>query len=184
MQSARLQAELRYRDIRQLVYKVVETELRTLEPAVALTEISEAVLRQTDAWRSLYPSSLLTHKPGWSWRRVAEKFRCRPRRIEVALWHDNLVCGLAVGRVSDKRVIATIHFVESLPVANPLKGKVVPFLVRFLEAMSVNLGCEAVSIEQPATELIAYYSDIGFKRIVKKGGRVLRQIKRLSTADY
>ena len=184
MPSARMQAELRYRDIRQQVYRIVETELRTLEPAVALTEISEAVLRQTDTWCSLYPSSRLTHKPGWSWRRVVEKFRRRPKRIEVALWHDKLVCGLAVGRVSDKRVIATIHFVESLPVANPLKGKVVPFLARFLEAVSVNLGCETVSIEQPATELIPYYSFLGFTRIVKKSGRVLRQVKRLSPANY
>lgn len=179
MLGGRLAAEQRHRENRQHAYRAVEAELQAFVPGVSLSAISEDVLTQVDSWPALYTNSRLSHRPGWSWRKVVPKFRGRPRRIEVALWHHDVVCGLAVGRISDKRVIATIHFLESLPTGNPLKGKVAPFATRYLEAVAIGLGCVAVSIEQPVDELVEYYGEMGYTEDVKKGGRIRRLIKRL-----
>ena len=98
----------------------------------------------------------------------------RPRRVEVALWYGETLCGLALGRISNNRVVATIHLVESNPAGNPLGGSVVPYLALFLEAIGVIAGCKDVSIEQPVKDLVHYYESLGFTKKVTKGSKVLR----------
>jgi hypothetical protein len=178
--QARQQAEQRYRDIRRESREVIIEQLRRLSnPQVDLSDITEEALEQADVWRTKYPIAKHSYIPGWSWRKVVAKFRRRPRRLEVALWQDVTLCGLAVGRISDRCVVATIHYIESMPEGNPLQGKVVPFIVRYLEALAVSLGCESVTIERPVEDLMDYYSMFGFDHRIMKGSRVVRQVKRL-----
>lgn len=136
---------------------------------------------QAEAWRDYYPLTRHAFVPGWSWRKVLSKFRRRPRRIEAALWHNTILCGLTVGRISDRCVVATIHYVEALPLENPLQGKVLPFIVRYLEAVALSLGCTCVTIERPLPALLSYYREMGFTSEVKKGGHVIRMQKQLTS---
>lgn len=181
-QTLRNQAEDRYREVRREARESVIESLRELSsPDVSLSEITEDALAQADKWRSHYPVARHSFIPGWSWRKVVSKFRRRPKRIELALWQNTTLCGLAVGRISDGCIVATIHYVESLPLDNPLQGKVVPFIVRYLEAVATHLGCQTVTIEKPVPELLAYYKGLGFTFAVIKGNQVIRLRKQLES---
>jgi len=167
----RQHAEERYRAIRQQARNTVQSELQEISGQdIRLTEITESALEAVDRWR-LAP----TARAGWSWRREVLKFRRRPRRVEVAMWHTQTLCGLALGRISDKCVIATIHYIESNPEGNPLAGAVVPYITRYLQVLAYGLGCKEVSIEQPVEALVPYYTSMGFTKLVTKGKRVIRQ---------
>ncbi|WNV05891.1 hypothetical protein RP726_05625 [Candidatus Methylospira mobilis] len=89
------------------------------------------------------------------------------------------VCGLALGRISDKRVVATIHFIEGNPSPHQLKGKIVPIATRYLEVLAVYLGIREISIENPVPDLIEYYKESGFVRENTKGKRVIRLLKKI-----
>lgn len=182
IKKTRNQAEDYYRNARRDARLIVEADLQEFTGQdIRLTDINEVALAATDAWRERYPESRADHIPGWSWRKEVKRFRTRPRRVEVALWHDVTLCGLALGRISDRSVIATIHLVESNPSGNPLAGSVVPFIIRFLQTLAVSLGCKEVSIEQPAEGLVDYYAEIGFAKRVTKGQRVVRQKMNLNS---
>jgi len=180
--KTRAQAETYYRQVRRDAQLAVQAELRELTHAeIFLTDIGEEALAAADTWRELYSAHKADHVPGWDWRKEVRRIRNRPRRVEVALWHEQTVCGLALGRISDRCVIATIHLVEANPAGNPLAGMVVPFITRYLETLAASLGCKEVSIEQPAEALVEYYESIGFGKKVMKGQRVIRQKMNLNS---
>lgn len=182
MKKTRSQAEIYYRTARRDAQQAVQTDLQEYSGGdIRLTDFNEVALEATDRWRQQYPSARGDHIPGWNWRRELRRFRNRPRRVEVVLWHGDIVCGVALGRISDRCVVATIHLVESNPEGNPLAGSVVPFITRFLETLAVSLGCKEVSIEQPAEGLVDYYAEIGFAKKVMKGQRVVRQKMNLNS---
>lgn len=174
--KTRNEAEKYYREVRREARFAVEGELKELGgEAVRLTDINEDALLAVESWRDNYPSKRENHIPGWNWRKEVCRFRSRPRRVEIALWYEQELCGMALGRISDRCIVATIHLIESNPSGSPLAGSVAPFIVRFLETLAVSVGCKEVSIEQPAEGLVQYYAEIGFVRKVTKGNRVVRQ---------
>lgn len=169
------EAEQRFRAIRWEARQQVEPELQAMGgPEVRLSEISDEAVKIATQWRSQYPASRATHVPSWKWETEIRRIKRRPRRVEVALWHGVTLCGLALGRISNNRVVATIHLVESNPVGNPLGGSVVPYLALFLEAVGVIAGSKDVSIEQPVKDLVDYYESLGFTKKVTKGSKILR----------
>lgn len=89
--------------------------------SVRLDDITEDALSQTRSWRRILPMAKQTT---WDWTKLVKSFRRRPRHIELAIWVDHILCGLLVGRISDKRIVATIYFMEGRPLDNPLTGSV------------------------------------------------------------
>lgn len=178
--SARQEAEYRYAEIRQAVRAMVEPDVQELTRLpIKLADITLEAVEIADGWHPTYANSDRT--PGWSWRSEYLRFRRRPRRVELALWHGETLCGLALGRISDRCVVATIHLIESNPSDdNPLDSLVAAIVSRFLETLGVRLGCTEVSIEAPVPALLDHYRSLGFTREVSKGKRVIRLKKRLA----
>lgn len=177
----RQQAERKYTVLRRDAMDLLEPELReTLLINVSLREIDQYALEQAKAWRDMYhAASREAHEPGWSWPRELRRFRQRPRRLELAIWVEDKLCGLALGRISDRSVVATIHLLEGSPVANtnPLAGSVMFIATRFLEVLCIGAGCNQASLEMPVPALINDYKELGYTKEVKRGKRTLRLIK-------
>lgn len=175
----RAESEEKYRDARSLARALVEPEVQALTRIqVRLTDIDYSALMAADAWRSAYSSAgKSVHAPGWDWYKEARRFGRRARRVELAIWVDETLCGLALGRVSDRRVVATIHLLEGNPIGNPLGGKVISIATRFLEVLAVTLGCREAAIASPIPALISRYRSVGFVKEMTKGKRVVRLAK-------
>lgn len=180
--GSRRKAEDDYRAIRREAGATLEPELRlSLNLDVRLTDITPDALQRALSWGDCYTSlGREHHRPGWDWEKALRKFRRRPRRVELAIWIEDELCGLALGRISDRCVVATIHFIEANPLNHPLTGKLVPVATRYLEVLATSLGAQEISIEQPVPDLIEYYKSIGFRHTTSKGEKVLRLKKMIA----
>lgn len=141
---------------------------------VKLTDINVEALDQVSIWRSQYHGALKNRKPGWDWVKEVARFRRRPRRVELAIWSDVNLCGLVIGRVSDRRVVASIHLLESNPGQNPLKGNIAAIAIRWLTTFAFIISCKEISIERPVPELIEFYRELGFVNVITRGKKVVR----------
>lgn len=46
--------------------------------------------------------------------------------------------------------------------------------IRYLEFCAAAFGCTVASLQRPIPELVDYYKELGFRREVKKKGRIER----------
>lgn len=140
---------------------------------VRLTDINAEALIQVSIWKAQYVGLLTSRMPGWVWTKELEKIRRRPRRVELAIWVGNQLCGLVIGRVSERRVVASIHLLESNPSHNPLQGNIAIIAVRWLTAFAFIISCKEIAIERPIPELIQFYKDLGFNETITKGQKIV-----------
>jgi hypothetical protein len=136
------EAEKHYSQLRQDAYTYAEREFQnTLNLPITVTSISLDAIIQAAMWATNSQAAKVPYLSKWNWEKELKKFKRRPRRVEVAIWHGvTLLCGLALGRVSDRYVVATIHFIEANPTKmNPLSGQIARLITRFLEIYAVNL---------------------------------------------
>lgn len=169
-------AEEKYKALRSLAMSAVEDEINQLltHVTVRLTHITSEALDLAVAWRKAYYDKRENHEPGWNWTAELNRFRSRPRRIELAIWGNDVLCGLALGRISDKKIVVTIHLIESNPTNNPLKAKIVPIAAQFIEVLGNTLGVREISIERPVNSLIDFYVNQGFKEKEMRKNKIIR----------
>jgi len=172
----RRKAEEAYSAVRREAMLMLQPELQqTLKLNIYLTNITPDALEIAVDWDYIYSCLEKTHhKPAWDWVKELKKFRRRPRRVELAIWCEQQLCGLALGRISDRCIVATIHLIEANPDDHPLKGKIIPVATRYLEVLATSLKAREISIEQPIPDLIEYYKSIGFDHEIKKGRKIMR----------
>ncbi|MDQ4685486.1 hypothetical protein [Janthinobacterium lividum] len=177
--KTRAESEEKYREARLVAMATLEPEVRHLTGLeVRLMEIDLVALAATEVWRAAYSDvGRLDHVPGWDWYKEARRFGRRSRRLELAIWVGDTLCGLALGRISDRRVVATIHLLEGNPTGNPLGGKVILIATRFLEVLALALGCREAAIDSPVSGLVARYQSAGFVKEVTKGKKIVRLAK-------
>lgn len=170
-----------YKELRREAHEMVEREhvLRFPE-GLRLTDITRDAIREAMGWRYLYEEGRLIHRPSWDWEKTVRRFHSRARVVEAALWYQNKLHGIAIGRVSRGHLVASLHYLESLPTDHDLKGAVAAIMTRFLEIMGVAIGCSYASLEYPVESLVDFYSDnLGFSKKIEKHNRVLRLQKQL-----
>lgn len=164
-----------YWEYREIAHLTVEKEMsEELRQNVRLTDINAEALQQVGGWRELYREERMKGTPGWNWEREVAKFRRRYRRLELAIWSNETLCGLLIGRVSDRRVVASIHLIQRKPGENPLQGHIAEIGTRWLTMFAMICSCQEISIERPVPELIDFYRDLGFTIEVKRSKKLLR----------
>jgi hypothetical protein len=176
------EAESKFREIRLTVYRVVEQVIHDeLGLDIRLASIRECDAEAADNW--VYPPGKNNYQPGWSWRKEVKQFQRRPRRVEAAFWVDSpetLLCGLVLGRISNRRIIASLHYIESNPEQQTqLKGNFAQIAVRYLELHAMAAGCSTIAIALPRPTLIEFYKQLGFTHQITKGKKVLRLERRV-----
>jgi hypothetical protein len=146
--------------------------------SVLLDDINAAAITQAKDWRQTFPG---VRQGGWDWAKLLNSFRRRPRHVELAVWVDQILCALLLGRVSDNRVVATIYFLERRPLDNPLAGSIALIATRYIETLALLLGCKQAALDSPLPDLIDFYAKLGYIGATKKGRKVIRLVKILRT---
>lgn len=180
----RNEAEIRYRLLRKQAYLLAEQSLKTLDQGIRLSEITGPAIQAAKQWkREESDQSSKRRLAYWDWQDSLARFRRRPRRVELAIWHgQTMLCGLALGRTSNRRVVATIHLLERDPSpTNPLIGLVAPIALRFLDTYARLLGCSEIAINDPFPEVVDYYKSLGLDRVVTKGKKVISMHQKLTS---
>jgi hypothetical protein len=82
---------------------------------------------------------------------------------------------VSLGKVSKRRITATIHLLEggpNLPLS--LKGRVAKIVTIFLQAYALRCGCTTMVVDTPHPLLVDFYKDLGFRREIRENNVVVR----------
>lgn len=124
--------------LRSLVYRKVESVFAAKGRAVRISGIDHVALTH---WRqSWLPGFQVTPTASahWDWARLYRQRVAEPYRLDMAIWADlgpagYQLCGLAIGGPSRGRTLINVGFVAGSPIANPLRGSILPIAAEVAE---------------------------------------------------
>lgn len=157
--------EARYQALRRDVLEEGTRKLR------ALLSMPDLHLGELD-WEALGARSKWVHVPGadgdFDWEAERERISHKLARFSIALWHGDLLCGLAAGKPSPGKTLLRIHLIEGNPDrSHPLRGEVVPSVVRVAAMYAKALRSEEIRIMSPLPGALKSYRRVGF--VLPKG---------------
>ena len=102
----------KYRAIRQEVLSTTQADFEESIPEfighINLTELTERAILAQENWEIPFDREI-----GWDWRGVRRKYRRdHMARIELAIWHDDELCGLMAGKASDGKLVMKINYIQ------------------------------------------------------------------------
>ncbi|MDP1979153.1 hypothetical protein [Undibacterium sp.] len=175
MHSTPKREEIRqiYRELNQNARSLLveRIDLATL----TLKDIGPDAIRCAMAWRLAYSATNAHKMPGWDWHLEWKKARGRPRLVQLAIWDEQKLYALAIGRVSKGRINATLHFIEADPWKDSNLPKAGKIFARYLEAVGYLARCREIILDRPNKNLIEYYKELGFTELHKAKGEKGRE---------
>jgi hypothetical protein len=157
------------REARHLACATVAARLQGRLPALHLTEIDAAALAAARAW------PLASRHVTWDWTGIVK--RRETGRLEVAIWWNRRLCGLAYGPMRGGALCLSRLEGDPEP-AHPLKGRIVDIGIAILETQALILGIPETRLESPDPGLVERYRGIGYDWLVEKGvPRYLRKVR-------
>jgi hypothetical protein len=176
----------RYRSLRETAFRVAERDAwyhGGIPHPVRFTEIDEIALA---SWRTTWNRAHPFGYGAWDWEDLVRPVWRRPSGFHVAIWSQDLLCGLAAGRASKRRPSGrrhtlSVHFLEGNPdPGHPLKGYVAYLAIACAHAYGAALGVSTLRLVNPLAGVRKLYSGLGFS-IAGNGGDPLyfeRSIRR------
>ncbi len=147
-----------WEDLRELVRSRVGADLLKRFPDLRLTSIDLAALNAAKPWRS-------AQAVGWEWPAVVK--RRRANRFDLAIWHGEILCGLAYGPAETAWV--AIGFLQGSPnPAHPLRGRVIPIALAVLEMQVLAADAAEARLLEPFPELMPLYEAHGYRRVANR----------------
>jgi hypothetical protein len=171
-------AQQQYARIRKSAYDLVRDDALTsgfIEAPLRLTDTDPHAL---SVWRATWVAPHPSGWGSWDWEPVLRHAWKRPSDFHLAIWSGRSLCGLAVGRVSDRdaagrRKAVFIQFVESAhdPV-HPLRRKIAYLVAAAATSYGRILGAEWLRLMDPMPGVLGRYEKMGFSA-VRENGQVL-----------
>lgn len=90
------------------------------------------------------------------------RFRRRVARVEIAIWYADELCGLAYGRISERREVVRIDLVEGRPGGHPLQGWIALIAAETGVLTAQAYGSHAVRFHDPLPGAKFIYEGLGF----------------------
>ena len=129
--------------------------------AAELTGIDITALRQRAEWNG---------QP-WDWAAELNSLANDPRRFSLAIWHENVLCGLVAGKVSRSGKHVSVTLVEGNPdEKHPLKGAILKIAMLFGVALCEEHGANELRFVEPLTEVVPLYEGYGFSLETSQNG--------------
>jgi hypothetical protein len=173
MDPNRGDAERRYRTYRSGVHRELESVLQLRVPTASVTGINFHALR---AWKQQWlPTHVKPRQGGqWNWEELRASYQNEPKRLEVAIWAGDQLCGLILGRMSTGRNFVSIEYVEGYDGEHPFGGKILGYAdiagIAFADQVSGrveqepgNWAARKVRIVNPAEGLVEKYRELGYE---------------------
>jgi hypothetical protein len=157
-----------YPRIRSEAYRLAENDATALIPPVhvRITEIDRAALAAfTQTWEGRHWSGY----GGFEWPYLWRRYGRQDRNFHCALWHESMLCGLAIGSVPRGHSHLTIHYIEARPQGHPLRGHVAYIALTAAEYYADGVGLPQVRLENPAPALEGWYRQLGFTLAYRQG---------------
>ena len=164
----------RYARIRRIAYDDVTDRAVRAGVAGASLRLTDLDRTTLDAWARTWVQG----RPfggGWDWKRISRPFRRRPAGFHLALWHGEVLCGLAVGRASAKRAggvrhTLSLHYIEGAPdPEHPLVGRVALLVITAASLYARELGVSRLRLVDPLPGVLPLYSRLGFNVAASRG---------------
>jgi hypothetical protein len=157
----------RYHQLRLSILNQAKTDFEEELPEfvghIDLTEIGEMALQAHARWPL---ADEIERQIGWNWREARDRYRRdHMARIELAIWYDDELCGLMLGKASEGKLVVKINYVEGAPEEHPLKGYIVPIAARCAELFAVAIEANWVGIQDPFEGVRDYYQELGFDQL-------------------
>ncbi|HFQ5650829.1 TPA: hypothetical protein ACHR3F_004143 [Yersinia enterocolitica] len=126
-----------------------------------LTTIDEIAIH---AWKNEWGGKTRKHRHGgWDWQRMASKRAKRCKKFDLAIWGDNVLCGLSLGLVTRGKKTVRLDYLEACPTSHPLESLITPIVIAVAIAVGQRVGAEYVAIFNPVNEAVEkHYGNLGF----------------------
>ena len=150
----------KYYRFRSEVYKTVPRVINM--PGVKLTPINNEALKQNLEWKS---SDRKPPNGGWDWDSwVSDYRRKHHKRFEAAIWYGSTLCGLCLGKASERNIHVRLEVLEGSPDSNhPLRGRIAYIALTATELYGYACGASQVRIIDPVEGAINSYKAIGYE---------------------
>jgi hypothetical protein len=169
MLATHLDAEKRYKEYRAEVFKYVKQALDYPDSRhILLRDIDVAALLQARLW-----DRIPERKVDFNWEMDSQIYRKRyPKRFELAIWYQNRLESLALGRPSYNDSQVRLELVERLAGNSQLKGRTFLITELSLIAYANLLGADEIRIMEPINgSVINYYVSRGYTYVPSSGAR-------------
>lgn len=169
MLATQLEAEKRYKEYRAEVFKYVKNALEyTDSQHISLRDIDTSALVQARLW-----DRIPERKVDFNWEADCQVFRKRyPKRFELAIWYQNRLESLALGRPSYNGSQVRLELVERLAGNTQLNGRAFLITELSLIAYANLLGADEIRIMEPINDSVkSYYVSRGYTYVPSSGAR-------------
>ncbi|HCZ9307338.1 TPA: hypothetical protein O4G77_004302 [Vibrio alginolyticus] len=148
----------KYQNLRNEVYASVP--IATNLPQVKLAPINTLAMAAYKRWGNMRTPP----NGGWDWSSWVAHYRERHhKRFEAAIWYGSTLCGLCLGKLSEKNVHVRLEILEgSTERAHPLKGRVAYVALTGFELFGYASGAEEVRVIDPVDGAISTYKALGY----------------------
>jgi hypothetical protein len=167
MLATHISAETRYREYRAEVFKSVKQILSYPDSnMIKLRDIDTAALVQARLWEKIPERQV-----DFNWEQDSAIFRKRyPKRFELAIWHQNGLESLALGRPSYNGSRVRLELIERLAANSRLKGRAFLITELCLIAYADLLGADEVRVMEPISEGVKnFYISRGYTYVPSTG---------------
>lgn len=151
-------------EARDIAHKSLPSHLRQ---ATNLEPINNSAIVATKLW-GLDPERMVE----WDWN-FANRYTYRyPKAFDLAVWVQNKLCSLSLGRPSYKGTFMRLDFIEKAPENNPFSKDMLGISLLAYETYARLIGAQQLRIIDPINEKVvrSYLSQGGFSYSKGKKG--------------
>jgi len=158
-----------YNQVRQAARDITTRVWISKFPNLSIQPINDSYASLAEnIWDHKYP-----YPDTFDWSGINEDFKKYTRRIDVSIWNDSVLCGLAMGKASKSRNMddsnVTLCFIQGSPKGvNTLKGSVAPIALDVMSYFGMALDKKVLYIRDPLPGAMEYYTSLDFK-LAQKG---------------
>jgi len=154
---------------RQLVHGVIGTRLGTEFPELRGLRLTSIDVTALKAWRETWADHP-DRRCRWDWEVFGRMYRKHFARFETAIWRDNVLAGLSIGRMSASRQIVSVNFVEGAPHEGGLRGRVMMVVSEVAVGLGDYYGSRAIRFTEPNHWAQAKLAAMGYTYVAQQPG--------------
>ena len=157
-----------YSDIREATYQAAYDHCCKLWPDLVgrlrLQEIDfQATQLINDIWQQTFIQGqyALTAK---GWKATSERFKkLHHNRIDLAVWCDDQLCAVMLGKPSRKKLVLSIHYLDGDRDDGPLSGRRAEICTVTAELYGKALEVKYVALRNPLIGIKQLYETLGYR---------------------
>lgn len=173
MKLTHIDAENRYNILRKQAIRIIQSDLDSRNKHnLKLTTVTSAALQETKKW-----FSSTKRKVNWNWIDEYGNFKFSyPKRFEAALWQQNDLICISLGRPTYSGCFLRLDVIEARPKDLGDRPNVFDEILLAYGVYARMIGATGIRIMNPVNEEVrAYYETFGYTYI-SKGDYLFREV--------